>query len=83
MFQIEVTEVLTISGRGQIITGKATDVSYKGWLCCDGKMYEVIGYEMFNCDKNKCTLLLDTFDLTQDMVGKIFTEADELYDCRK
>lgn len=76
MFQIEVEEIFTIPGRGQIICGKANEQTYKGILRFGDEVFKVIGFP-FQPDKDGyATYLLDTVTLTDEYVGKVFVEEE-------
>ncbi|MBR4376736.1 MAG: hypothetical protein IKX50_01610 [Spirochaetia bacterium] len=73
MFQIKVEGIFKISGRGQIITGPANEKNYQGTLRCGNKVFKVIGFPVFDISKDGC-YLLDTFELTDAYIGKVFVE---------
>ena len=76
MFQIEVEEIFTIPGRGQIICGKANEQTYKGILRCGEAVFKVIGFPFQPNKDGYATYLLDTSVLTDGYVGKVFVEEE-------
>ena len=75
-FWIKVEDIFTINGRGQVIHGETNNTGYRGIICCGNKTYNILGSEWVPSNAQKCGYLLETFDLTDDYKGKIFTSID-------
>ena len=79
MFSIKVTDIFKIDGKGQVICGPANEENFQGTLRCENKVFRVIGYPVFDrFPENQKCYLLDTFDLTDEYIEKIFVEEERI-----
>jgi hypothetical protein len=74
MFQIKVEGIFKISGRGQVIWGTSSEQNYFGTIRCGDKVFKVLGSSPLGEKKGHATYILDTFELTNDYIGKVFVE---------
>ena len=76
-FWIKVEEIFKITGKGQVIVGETNCPFFMGKVCCNHKTFEIIGCEILHDYRDKISsFLVNTFNLSDDYKGKIFTSMD-------